>query len=241
MIHKTRGIVLTQYKYGESSLIVHVYTEQFGRQSYMVRGGHGRKSKSRSNILRPFFLLDMEVSHREGKEIQNLREIRLADTFHSLPYNIYKSTLCLFLAEVLTKVLREEESNPSLFEFLYESIRYLDLTQESVSNFHLFFLLQLTHFLGFYPQRNYDAEHSCFDMTSGSFITFEKQHSQCLNMTLSRTLISLMNSSIDNCNSLKINGEIRSEFLDSILRYYSHQIDVFTSVKSLAVLREIFH
>ncbi|MFA8433828.1 MAG: DNA repair protein RecO [Marinifilaceae bacterium] len=241
MLYKTRGIVLNQHKFGDSSLIVHIYTEKFGRQSYMVKGGRSRKSKSKANLLRPFTLLQMEVGHKEGKDIQILKEFQVSDPLFNLPFDIFKSTQSLFLAEVLYKVLREEESNPTLFEFLYQCILFLDSTEEPVPNFHLFFLLHLSRFLGFFPQKNYSATHQYFDLLNGSFLALPQAHHRCLDETLSEVLYSLLNTSVEEYNRLKISGKNRSLLLDSILEYYSFHLEVFTEVKSLSVLREIFH
>ena len=180
MIHKTKGIVLNQIKYGETSLIVQVYTEKFGRQSYMVKGGRSKRSSIKSNLFRPFFLLEMDVYHREGKNIQSIKEVRLCENLNNLVFDVYKSTLVLFLTEVCSKVFREEERNQELFIFLYNSIRYLDLTEESIERFHLYFLSKLTRFLGFYPQLNWSEEKAFFDLDNGFFVDEDRIHAHCI-------------------------------------------------------------
>lgn len=241
MLHQTKGIVLNRVQYGETSLIVHVYTEKFGRQSYMVKGGRSKKSKSKSNLFRPFFLLDMEVYHRDGKSIQSLKEVRLAETFSSLIFDVYKSSIALFLTEVLSKVLREEEANHELFVFLYNSIRYLDLTNESVELFHLYFLTKLTRFLGFYPQLNRSEIASCFDMDNGRFVSEINSHAHCLNKEESKVLFDLFNASIDKLNELKINKNTSRVLLRGILNFYALQSQGFSSLKSLSVIEELLN
>lgn len=240
MIYKTKGIVLNQIKYGETSLIVQVYTEKFGRQSYMVKGARSKKSSSKSNLFRPFFLLEMEVYHREGKNIQLLKEVRLNENLINLVFDVHKSTLVLFLAEVASKVLREEEPNQELFVFLYNSIRYLDLTEEPVSTFHLYFLTKLTRFLGFYPQLNWNETDSFFDMDNGRFVSQDKRHAHCLSGELSRMIYILFSTSIDLLNSLSVNYKDIDVILRSILNFYALHLDGFSSLKSLSVLSEVF-
>ncbi|NOU59909.1 DNA repair protein RecO [Marinifilum caeruleilacunae] len=241
MLHQTKGIVLNRVQYGETSLIVHVYTEKFGRQSYMVKGGRSKKSKSKSNLFRPFFLLDMEVYHREGKNIQSLKEARISETLNRLIFDVRKSTLALFLTEVLSKVLREEEANPDLFVFLYNSIRYLDLTDESVDLFHLYFLSKLSRFLGFFPQMNWSAENCIFDMDNGRFVAQVNSHAHCLGKEESEILFALFNTSIDQLNSLKISKKHVGVILRGLLNFYALQSQGFTSLKSLAVIEELFN
>jgi DNA repair protein RecO (recombination protein O) len=241
MLHQTKGIVLNRVQYGETSLIVHIYTEKFGRQSYMIKGGRSKKSKSKSNLFRPFFLLDMEVYHREGKNIQTLKEARLAETLNNLLFDVHKSTIALFLTEVLSKVLREEENNKELFVFLYNSIRYLDLTDDSVELFHLYFLTKLTRFLGFYPQMNYSAERPIFDMDNGRFVSEINFHAHCLGKDGSAVLYNLFNTSIDRLNELNINNKKIRIVLRGILNFYALQSQGFSSLKSLSVIEELFN
>lgn len=240
MIYQTKGIVLNRVQYGETSLIVNVYTEKFGRQAYIVKGGRSKKSVSKSNLFRPFFLLEMEVYHREGKNIQSLKEVRITEALNNLIFDVRKSSIALFLTEVVSKVLREEEANPDLFLFLYNSIRYLDLCEDSVQNFHLYFLTKLTRFLGFYPQMNWSPEQAFFDMDNGRFVSAANFHAHCLNKAESRMLISLFNTSIDEINNLIMNAKNRDDILRAILNFYALQSQGFTSLKSLAVIRELF-
>ncbi|BAX80068.1 DNA repair protein RecO [Labilibaculum antarcticum] len=240
MIHKTKGVVLNQIKYGDTSLIVQVYTEKFGRQSYMVKGGRSKKSAMKSNLFRPFFLLEMEVYHREGKNIQSIKEVRLCENLNNLVFDVYKSTMVFFLTEVCSKVLREEERNQELFVFLYNSIRYLDLTEESIGRFHLYFLSKLGRFLGFSPQLNWSDTNAFFDMDNGFFVDEERTHAHCLEKGVSGRLYSLFNTSIDLINSLKMSNEERDCLLRAILNFYALQIDGFTNLKSLSVLHELF-
>lgn len=241
MLYQTKGIVLNRVQYGETSLIVHIYTEKFGRQSYMVKGGRSKKSKSKSNLFRPFFLLDMEVYHREGKNIQSLKEARLAETLNSLIFDVHKSSVALFLTEVLSKVLREEEANQELFVFLYNSIRYLDLSDESVELFHLYFLTKLMRFLGFYPQTNWSEDDTCFDMDNGRFVSVYNSHAHCLKQEESKVLFDLFNTSIDKLNELKISNYTSKILLRGILNFYALQSQGFSSLKSLSVIEELFN
>ena len=240
MIHQTKGIVFSQLKYGETSIIVQIYTAKFGRQAYIVKGGRSRKSISKSNLFRPFFLLDMEVYHREGKNIQSLKEVRLCENLNNLVFDVYKSAMVLFLTEVCSKVIREEEANSDLFVFLYNSIRYLDLTEEPIKRFHLYFLSKLTRFLGFFPQLNWSEENAYFDMDNGFFVPEYKTHAHCLNLAISSKLNSLFNASIDLVNDLQMNKEDVDEILRAVLNFYALQIDGFSNLKSLSVLRELF-
>nr|WP_320117861.1 DNA repair protein RecO [uncultured Marinifilum sp.] len=240
MIYQTKGIVLNRVQYGETSLIVNVYTEKFGRQAYMLKGGRSKKSVSKSNLFSPFFLLEMEVYHREGKNIQSLKEVRITEPLNNLIFDVRKSSIALFLTEVVSKLLREEEANYELFVFLYNSIRYLDLCEDSIQNFHLYFLTKLTRFLGFYPQMNWSHEKAVFDMDNGKFVSDANSHAHCLSKKESYTLYSLFNTSIDSINNLQMSNKDRDLILRAILNFYALQSQGFTSLKSLPIIRELF-
>lgn len=240
MLHQTKGIVLKQIKYGDSGLIVQIYTLKFGRQAYMVKGGRSKKSKTKSNLFRTFALLDMEVYHKDGKEIQSIKEARFCEDLTQTLLDIHKSTMVLFLGEVCAKVLQEEETNRELFVFLYNSIRYLNLTDEQIDNFHLYFLSKLTRFLGCYPMLNWSEENAYFDLDNGSFVRLSKKHAHCLEKAESKVFYSLFLTSIDAYNDLQINSKNRKQILRSLLNFYALQLNGFTSLKSLQVIEEIF-
>src|SRR5258705_1073932 len=122
MYAKTRGIVLHTLKYSETSVITKIYTEKLGLQSYIVKGVRAAKSKSKAAMLQPLTLLEMEVSHRENKQLQFIKEFRRAFIYQSIPFDTLKSTISFFLLEVISKAIREHEPNNEMFEFIYDSL-----------------------------------------------------------------------------------------------------------------------
>ncbi len=171
MIRKTRGIVLHTTKYGESSLVVHCYTEQAGRQTFMVKGVRKSRKQNRANLFQPLFILDFEVYHKDSREIQLVKEVTRTVPLNSLPFDITKSTQAIFIAEVLYRVIREEEPNPMLANFLINTIQYLDTMEEASPDFHIIFMFNLSRHLGFYPQNNFDEGSGFFNLASGRFKT----------------------------------------------------------------------
>jgi DNA repair protein RecO (recombination protein O) len=136
---KTRGIVLQQIKYSDSQIIAHIYTEQFGRQAFMFRRAKSKKSGNSLNFLQPLFLLEIEAQIKDKRQIQRARELRNYPHFNNIPFDITKSSIAIFLAEILSRVLKEEEANAELFNFLYHSVLLLDEEKEHFANFHLLF------------------------------------------------------------------------------------------------------
>ena len=240
MIHKVKGVVLHHVKYKESSAVVYMYTDLFGRQTYLVNSIRGKKSKFSSNLLQPLRFLEIEAYHKEGREMQRLKDMRNYIPFRSIPYDIRKSSQAMFLGEVLYKVLREEDPNRDLFEYLENSLQLLDVTDESMVNFHLLFLVQLTKYLGFYPENNYGECRTAFDMRNGQFDNGSGIHPDYFDLKSSELLHNLLVSSFKDVSKMSVNQELRIHFLENIMDYYRLHVQGLGTLKSLQVLREIY-
>jgi len=240
MYCKTEGIVLHGIKYGDTGRIVTVYTESFGRTSFILQGIHSKKSSGKANLLQPLFLLELEVDHRQGRELQRAREIKIRHPYQELPFDVVKSSQAIFIAEVLYKVLKEEETRPELFEFLSHSFRILDLMKEGVANFHLAFLIHLTRYMGFAPTNNLSINRTFFDMVSGSFTESKPPHPHILESEESKILSEIANTSFEKLGQIALNSVSRNLMLIKIIDYFSLHLGIRLQVKSLHVLHELF-
>ena len=241
MIHKTRGIVLHQIKYSDNSIIVTIYTELFGRQSYIIKGVHNKKSKIKSNLFQPLYLLEMDAYYKPNKNIQNVKEIQSAYIFSSMPYDIRKSSIALFIAEILYKTLQEHEANKDLFNYLFHSIQLLDLKDDSISNFHLYFLVHLSKYLGFFPNNNYSQEKCYFDLRAGSFMQIKPMHNSCLEKGLSKIFSQLLTFSENQHQEIELSHSERMFLLEKLVEFYSLHHEGVVNIKSLGVLKEVLH
>lgn len=239
MLHTTRGIVLKTIGYTDSSVIAKIYTELFGLQSFLVNAAHSKRSSTKAGLLQPLSLVECVVYKKEKKQLQRIKEIRSEFPFTSIHSDISKSSIVLFLNEILYKTIREEERNEGLFEFIHSSIQVLDLRTESVANFHLYFLVQLSRYLGFFPSGNHSAELKYFDLQDGIFRLHLPAHPLCLDETLSLKLHELMNSSYVTIAGLNINPAQRKELLEKLITYFELHLDTITGVNSHKVLEEI--
>ena len=241
MIRKTRGIVLHTTRYGDSSLVVHCYTEQFGRQSFMIKGVRKSRKQNRANLFQPLFILDFEIYFKGTRDIHLVKEVTRATPLNSIPYDITKSTQAIFMAEVLYRVVKEEESNPMLAHFLINNIQYLDALEEPSPDFHIIFLFQLSRYLGFYPHNNFGDGNIYFDLASGRF----KPH-----MTDSEIQLDEANSILwsryigvdyQGIKDAGFNSAHRKLVLDNLVRYYKLQVAGMGDIRSLEVLYDFFH
>ncbi len=224
MLHKTRGVVLGFIKYGDSSIISKIYTEEFGLQTYIVNGVRSKTSKNKIALFQSLTLLDMVVSHKETRDINRISEIKCNTVFHSIPFEQKKISMVIFMAELLGKTLKEHYQNKELFELILHSISYLDEIKEQYENLHLQFMIQLASFLGFSP---------------GSVEDIIEEIRLSLSEEEKNILAQLMVAAPD--EYIKMNNHTRRHLLDCLVRYYSIHIENFGTLNSLSVLQEIFN
>ncbi|QJD81093.1 DNA repair protein RecO [Spirosoma rhododendri] len=228
MLQKTRGIALSYIRYRETSIISRVYTEEFGLQSYIVNGVRSAKSKNnRIALFQPLTLLDMVVYYKNDRDLHRLSEVKTSYPFQSLPFEVTKSTIALFVTEMLNKVLKEEAGSPVLFKFLIDSVLFLEQAQTNYENFHLAFLLKLSFYLGFGPESAREFENQLREH-SVAFLPDDAME-KALNILLRMPI----GTPID------LSRAARNELLDALVAYYHVHIDSLGEVKSLPVLREV--
>ncbi|TGD58514.1 DNA repair protein RecO [Flavobacterium humi] len=236
MLVKTKAIVLSALKYQEKSLIVKCFTQSDGLKSYFVPNAFsGKKSNQKIAYFQPLTLLDIEASHKNKGTLEHFREIRLAAPFHSINTDIFKSTIVIFLSEVLHHSIREEEKNETLFSFLETALLWLD-THDEMANFHLILLLEITKFLGFYPDTS-EADLPFFETNEGVFSS--SQGLSCLTGHETFLFKKLIGLKFDSDQKV-FAGTERQLLLKILLDYYSVHLDGFKKPKSLEVLKEVF-
>jgi DNA repair protein RecO (recombination protein O) len=235
MLHTTRGIVLRTIRYNDKAVIANIYTELFGLQGYLIHTGKNKKSA----LLQPLTCLEITVEHKATKSLQRIKEAQCSPPFSDIPYNTSKSSLAMFIAEVVYRSVKEEESNPVLFEFLRSSILLLDEEQNNCSNFHLSFLVQLTSFLGFFPGNNYSELENTFDLEEGVFFSGKPVHPNFIAGETARCLSLMMNNEIHEHASLTINKTQRKELLSALMNYYRMHLQGMSEVRSHKVLEEV--
>ena len=238
MLYKTRGIVIHTIKYSDTSVIAKIYTEKFGLRSYMIRGVRSKKAKIRTAQLQHLNLLNLVVYEKGNDGLQNLKEIEVAYQFNSIPFNVIKGSVILFLNEVLYKSLHEEVANQNLFNYLFDALVQFDKTEQAFQDFHLLFLVGLSKYLGFYPRNNYSTQNKLFDLQEGFFISKKPLHPNFLESDLAAKLNQVLESKDLTANIFE-NTKDRNLFMEELLSFYRLHIPVFGEIKSHGVLHEV--
>ncbi|MBC8985677.1 DNA repair protein RecO [Pedobacter sp. N36a] len=239
MLHKTRGIVLKTTLYSESSVVVQMFTEKFGMQSYLINGVKKPRAKIRMNMLQPLHLVDMVVYHKVNSSIQRISELRPSPIFSSIPYDILKSTMAMFLNEVLYKSIRQQMTDEYLFDFIFNAVCWLDESQGINVNFHLAFLLKLSRYLGFAPSSQTKTDQSYFDLQEGEFKSLPPAHPHFIEKDDSVLFISLFILPFEKIIEIKLDNKTRRRILDKILIYYTLHTASFGEIRSHQVLEDI--
>lgn len=231
---KTRAIVLQSIKYGDNSLIVKMITEELGIQSYMVKGVFGKKSKMKAALFQNMTMLEI-VADSSDNSLGFIREISLSHCYKSIASDIKKSTIIIFISELLSKSISESETDTDLFNFIYDSMIWLDEAISDYANFPLVFAIQLSKFLGFFPNIDTYSEGSSFDLLDGNFKTTHNDIYQIDNEP-SQFLYKLCRYNNDN---LTISNATRRKLLEAIVTYYKLHADNVREIKSYEILRTL--
>ena len=241
MIQKIRGIVLHSLKYSDDSNIVDIFTEPYGRLSYLVRVVRTKKRGSAGALFMPLSMVEFEADYKPTRSLYHLRDPKQLYVFSSLPYDTYKSSIALFLSEFLYRALRQEGENLPLYTYLYSSIQWLDTCERNFANFHLVFLMRLSRFLGFFPNlEDYRPGYS-FDMVNACFVLPAYGRTNLLlSPEESSQLRQLMRMNFDTMHLFALTRAQRMRCLEVIIQYYRIHIPDFPEMKSLAVLKELF-
>lgn len=217
MLHKTRGIVFKHFKYRDTSIIAKIFTEEFGLQTYMINGVRSKSSKGKIALYQPLTLLDLVVYYKESADINRISEVKCGSPFQTIPTDIKKTAIAMFMAEILYKCVKEEGEVHDLFEFIYHSLEILDHLESNFHNFHLQFMLKLSKYLG-------------FGMESSDFLdVFYAEEAQLAK--------ELMDNSYE--ESAKLSNNSRRKMLDHIIKFFQTNVDSLKEINSIKVLQEV--
>jgi len=237
---KTEAIVLHSFKYGESRLIVDMFTREVGRLSFIVPLPKTPKSRMKKQYFQPMTLLEIECDVRQRVQLQKLKDVRLLSAYTSVPFSPEKLALSLFTAEFLYHALRSEQCNEPLFAYVCDAMRWLDAVETGFANFHLTFLMRLSRFLGFYPNLDDYVDGCVFDLRAATFSLQVPTHRDFLQPDDAQRIHTLMRMDFPTMRLYRLSRHDRNRIVDVLLYYYRLHIPQFPELKSLSVLQELW-
>ena len=237
MDDKIQGIVLQSIRYGDSSLIVKVFTRNYGLKSYMVKGALNRNSQNRVALFQNLNLINyIGVEKANRGTLGYMKDVQLSFVYQSLPLVMNKSAIMMYVSELLSKTITEQEQNEALYDFVVRSLQWLDLVEKDYANFPLFFTLELTRHLGFYPKSN-RKDGYCFDMMEGSFVPDYPLHPYYFDVESAALLSRLLDVGIDEACGLPLRVSHRRELLDNLIVFMRLHAPVRKDFQSHEVLK----
>lgn len=240
-MHQSRAIVLRQIKYSETSLILKIYTEKEGLLSFIAKGVRGKKGKLRSAQFQALNLIDLSYREARKSQLRQINDLKVIEPFIDLPFNPIKRTIAIFMAELIQNAIKEQEPNAKLFDFLYNSIHWIDLSKEGYSHFHLLFMMKFTKHLGFYPMPDGHKEARYFDLQQGVFSRGEPTHSYFIDTEQLSAWKQLINVKLETINSLLLSNTLKRKLLQTMMLYYKLHLIHFKELNSHHILQSVFH
>ena len=236
-MEKTKAFVVRYLKYGDSGLIMHFYTREFGMQSFIFKGFYKSKNKNRALL---FPMTEMELSFTENKrsDLKYAKNLQTLNAFADAHSNPVKSIILQMLTEVLYSILKQDEPNAFLYDFIVKQVDIFNNKKENFADFHLVLLLNLTSFLGFFP--NTEKQNlSIFDLEEGDFSDSQKSP---FSLSEQETLLwkKLIDANFDEVSLNIFNQSQRKELLNILLKYYQLHLPGFREPKSLEVIKVLF-
>jgi DNA repair protein RecO (recombination protein O) len=239
MLYSTRGIVIKTTKFSETSLIARIFTEQFGMQSYMIKGIRRASSNLKPAFFQPLSLLDLVVYHKQRSTLNSIKEAGYFHSYQTVSFDIRKSSIALFIQELTYKTIREEEPNPGLFDYLIRACTELDSIPAPGSSFPVLFALHLTKHLGFVPHKNYSDTRKFFNLKEGLFQETFSEEGYSLDEKLSVVWASLLETRSLFQEEVKIPAGLRNSLLEKVLVYYQLHFPGFEGIKSHQILHTV--
>lgn len=234
MSTSTEGIVLRTIRYSENQLIVHLLTKEFGRFPAIVRRN---RKKGSSNYFQPLFHLNVEVNFFSQRTMQRIQQLRFAHPYTDIPFSVQKSTIAQFLAEILSKVVPDQQPDKEFFSFLSNAFQLFDAEKENPQNFHLLFLLHLTRFLGIYPSKKTENQ-AWFSPSEGTFVP-QIMH-DTIPEELNTSFNQLLHTPLSGFHQLQLDRMTNQALLNQILEYYYIQLNM-SKLKTYEILRQVFN
>lgn len=236
MIRKTEAIVLHTQKFGDSSLICTLFTRQYGRRTFMIKGYRSARAKSRHSYFQPMSLIEVVFYHKEGRDLQLITESSNRHFFHRLQTDPLRITLGMVIMEVFYQSVREEERNDPLFGFLATVLVSLDEWDDKLIHIFLWYLVQLTRYLGFFPTVELEdyTQSIYFDLREGSITHAPGARGS------DHHIAAFCNLELVQCRELRFSNAEKKEMITTLLQYYLLHVEGFREPESLKVLEQVF-
>jgi DNA repair protein RecO (recombination protein O) len=237
MVYQTRGIILHKFTHADNKIIVKIYTELYGMNAYLCF--RSSKAKKNTNLFLPMSLVDIVSERKNRGNFDYIKDIKVMANIHTGKFDIAKSSICMFLNEILYKLFSDAGEDKTIFNFLFSSLEQF-FTQVYTPDFHLRFLTALVRELGCCPENNFNSSEMVFSVEKSCFVynllANKEEHD------LGLYFHHLLEQDLFPENKEKVIPHIwRNPLLEMILKYYTLHVANLSQIKSYPILKTILH
>lgn len=233
------GIVLRCVKYDDKSFVAHLFTASRGHVSFMINGSHGKRSGTSARLFQPLAFLSFQWDMKPNASLQRMKEARLRFVQQDIPLHPIKRSIAMLLSEFMVYTLRDEASNPDLYQYIEHSMRWFDMAEEGYVNFHLVFLLKLARFLGIAPNMETYSDGDFFDLTNGHFVPYATASDTIMSSHDTHLLFLLIGAGYESMDGIAMNRQDRARMIQYLATYYAIHIPKFPTLQSLEILQQL--
>lgn len=239
MWQKEQGIILSTIRHNDKTSVVHIFTKNHGHVSFIFHLAKTGRNIARNTLIQPLTHIEFDTQYISTNSLQQLREPKNNSPYIDIPFNPIKRVIVLFLSEFLSYTLKEESTNERLFNYIVDSINWLDKSSR-FTNFHLVFMLGVTQFIGIRPNSENYLPGYFLDLQNGDFINDNPTHKDFISTELSYKLAMLLSCDYSNMDNIPLTRQGRIQILNSMNDYFKLHIPSFPTLKSIEILESIF-
>lgn len=238
-IVKSEGIILRSKKYSETSLILDVYTEEYGLQSMIISGVRKVKSRSQAGSYQVMNIIDVVFYDNQKDTLSRIKEAKIKIHLKDLSRNIIKSSIGMLMTEIFRNAIQQKEVNPELYHFLKNWFIFLNDKEDGLGNLTIKYMLELCEQIGFQPVNNFNESLPFFDTLEAQFVASDATNKYCISEELSKVLYQFLQIPKDDIQQVALSRQTRSDLLDKLIQYYQLHLENFRDLKSIDILRQV--
>jgi len=239
MLVNSRGIVLSTLRYSDSSIIARIYTEVAGLRPFMVRVGKGRGAVGKVSALQPLSPVTISFDPEQRQGMRTPRSLERGRTLVRIPFDALRSSMAIFMAEVLSRSLQDDLQDAHLFNLINDAVTLLDSEEEHFTDLHLTFLMELTRFLGCHPQVDTECSMTYFDLREGEYCAMPPLHPEHISERVLQNFVTLACTALNDHQQLRFSNTDRRLLLRTMITYLRLHVDGMSEIRSHSVLEEV--
>jgi len=236
MLKSSEGIIVRTIKYGETSLILDIFSSDQGIRSYIVGGVRTNRGKSKAALVRVLNLVRFVAYDKGNDKLNRIKEIEYNYVYKAIPFDVVKGSLATFLIEICRKAIKASDAYEDLYNYIVKGMIHLDNVEQGLGHFHINFLIGLAEKLGFQLNNNYDSSHMNFDLSEGAFVPTITGH----RLTLDPDISQYLHVYLSQVENPQVPKHARLELLKQLVRYYKYHISDFGELKSLPIILSLY-